>query len=177
MGDRGKRGEIPVRAAGGGGEGSGAFARAQYTPPTVPESAPGEARAPFVVEQTVAQDFEPDYKAHAVPGLAAIYKELHNPGVHAFVLVVAGPDRGRGLAVGEDEAITVGRGGHNHLALRDAGASATHCQFVYRDGALWVEDTASRNGTFVNNERVERARVCNCDVVAVGATRILVATL
>ncbi|RME75137.1 MAG: FHA domain-containing protein [Planctomycetota bacterium] len=158
---------------------SGRFARAQYCAPTQPEAPPGSGNTtqPFHPEHTVAQDFEPDYQAHAVPGLGAIYKELQRPEVAAFLLVVAGPDRGRGLPVGPGQAVTVGRGGHNHLALQDAGASATHCQFVCREGEIWVEDTASRNGTFVNNERVQRAVVHNCDVVALGSTRILVATL
>jgi hypothetical protein len=179
---RGSRRVGSGAAGGGGGAQQGEAStykpsahRAQYTPRTQPMGAPTDHLP--IAEQTVSQDFVPDHQAHAVPGLGAIYKELSQPGVEGFIIVVAGPDRGRGLPVGGGEPVTVGRGGHNTIALRDNGASATHCQFFARDGRVWVEDTASKNGTFVNNEPVTKVALENCDVVALGSTRILVATM
>jgi CheY-like chemotaxis protein len=36
--------------------------------------------------------------------------------------------------------------------------SRHHCRFLLRDGAVWVEDLASHNGTYVNGERIAEAR-------------------
>ncbi|GIW70756.1 MAG: hypothetical protein KatS3mg102_0298 [Planctomycetota bacterium] len=125
-------------------------------------------------ESTVARQFVADQKAHAIPSLSAIYKELQAPGIQAFLICVAGPDRGRGMPVGA-EPVTIGRGAHNVFQVHDPGASVTQAQIVWEDGRLFVRDCMSKNGTFVNNARVEQAELSNCDVIAFGDTRILVA--
>ena len=54
--------------------------------------------------------------------------------------------------------VTIGRGEDNMIALDyDQSISRTHCEIFFRDGALWIRDTASSGGTYVNGERVETA--------------------
>jgi predicted component of type VI protein secretion system len=44
------------------------------------------------------------------------------------------------------------------LRLPTPLVSRHHCRFFLRDGAVWVEDLISRNGTFLNRERIGEAR-------------------
>jgi pSer/pThr/pTyr-binding forkhead associated (FHA) protein len=77
------------------------------------------------------------------------------------------------------ERVTVGRGEHNWLALTwDPEASRTHAQLELVGGD-WtiVDDGLSRNGSFVNGERVTgRRRLDDGDMLRVGRTSILFRT-
>jgi pSer/pThr/pTyr-binding forkhead associated (FHA) protein len=55
----------------------------------------------------------------------------------------------------------------------DEFASARHAQVLWRaeDQAWWIEDNLSRNGTFVNDQRVMRSRLKDGDVIRVGRVR------
>src|SRR5579883_604355 len=68
---------------------------------------------------------------------------------------------------------TVGRGRASTVVIADTAASREHCA-VERDGAeFWLVDLGSRNGTFVNGQRVQdRVRLRAGDRVAIGAARI-----
>lgn len=75
-----------------------------------------------------------------------------------------------------DERATVGRLEHNDVALAwDAEVSRTHAQ-LERVGGAWtiVDDGLSRNGSFVNNERVQgRRRLVDGDTLRFGRTTIV----
>jgi DNA-binding CsgD family transcriptional regulator len=71
------------------------------------------------------------------------------------------------------DRLTVGRDIASDIALPwDVQVSRAHAQ-VERMGAEWaiIDDGLSRNGTFVNGERLRgRRRLCNADVVRCGDT-------
>ncbi len=71
----------------------------------------------------------------------------------------------------------VGRDPETDLFTDDASCSRAHARLEPRDDALWVTDLASRNGTFVQGERVASsgARVPIGGVVRVGRTLLVVA--
>jgi hypothetical protein len=73
--------------------------------------------------------------------------------------------------------LTIGRGSANDVALPwDAKASRVHCE-LDRVGGEWAvsDEGLSRNGTFVNEERIsERRRLRERDVIRVGSTRVTV---
>ena len=79
-------------------------------------------------------------------------------------------------ALGEAERVTVGRGEHNELVLAwDAEVSRTHAQ-LERVGGDWtlLDDGLSRNGSFVNGDRVAgRRRLADGDVLRIGRTTLL----
>ncbi|HEX6533870.1 MAG TPA: trypsin-like peptidase domain-containing protein [Gemmatimonadaceae bacterium] len=57
--------------------------------------------------------------------------------------------------------VTIGRHPHSHLQLdpeRDLDVSARHAEIVQRDGAWLLRDVGSRNGTFVDGERLTGER-------------------
>jgi ABC-type multidrug transport system ATPase subunit len=70
----------------------------------------------------------------------------------------------------------VGRAGDNDVVLPGVLASAHHAHLVtHPDGGLEVVDLASARGTYVNGERVTRARLRAGDRVAMGGSGFVVA--
>jgi hypothetical protein len=67
-----------------------------------------------------------------------------------------------------------GRGLDNDVVLDSLSVSREHARLLQADG-LYVEDLGSRNGTFVNGHRVQRARVVPGDRVRLGATELRIA--
>jgi predicted component of type VI protein secretion system len=69
------------------------------------------------------------------------------------------------------EEISVGRGAEgNAVRLPDRDVSRRHARFVRMNGAVFVEDLRSANGTRVNGERIEgRRRVREGDLIQIGA--------
>ena len=72
----------------------------------------------------------------------------------------------------DSAVVTIGRGAQNDLALeQDTFASAAHARVQPQRDGVWVADTGSTNGTFVNGERLENPRrLAPGDVIRVGAT-------
>src|SRR4029077_3665382 len=50
--------------------------------------------------------------------------------------------------------VEIGKAPHNHIALTDATVSNTHAIVTARDAGYTIVDLGSRNGTFVNGERL-----------------------
>jgi pSer/pThr/pTyr-binding forkhead associated (FHA) protein len=80
------------------------------------------------------------------------------------------------VSLAELDRLTVGRSEHNRLALSwDAEVSRTHAQ-LEAVGGDWtlVDDGLSRNGTFLNGERlVGRRRLDDGDMMRIGRTPVL----
>ncbi len=90
----------------------------------------------------------------------------------------AGPER---ILTADTDAVTVGRGSRGHpveLDLTpDMQVSHMHARISLQDGAFWLEDLNSRNGTWVNGVRIqEKTRLVETDRVQIGQTRIRLET-
>ena len=73
----------------------------------------------------------------------------------AWRLVLVEPAAEAGATYPVDGEVTLGRGGGCTVPLAfDTFVSQVHARAFDRDGALWVEDLGSRNGTFVNDQQV-----------------------
>ena len=109
------------------------------------------------------------------PGDAA---ELRNAAAaaHARVVVVSSPALSPGTAVELTAPTYVGRGAESGVQLDgDDFVSGRHARFEPRSDGLWVEDSGSTNGTFVNGARVTSARLLHSgDVVRIGQTDLKV---
>jgi len=86
------------------------------------------------------------------------------------VLTVTG-----GLREGESflitkEGIRIGRESGNELWLDDGEVSRQHARVIMHNGAVWVQDAGSRNGVFVNGNRVPGSvQVSVGSVITIGA--------
>jgi FHA domain len=69
-------------------------------------------------------------------------------------------------------AMTIGRDGSNDIALPgDTFASASHARLEPRADGVWLEDTGSTNGTYLNGVKLRQPeRLEPGDVVRVGET-------
>jgi hypothetical protein len=86
-----------------------------------------------------------------------------------YLAVAQGPDMGKIFALGrEHEQYLVGRKMTNNICLSDINASREHAQVEWRDGALFLKDLKSRNGTFVNGNRIDEQQIGPGDLIQIG---------
>ena len=69
---------------------------------------------------------------------------------------------------------TVGRAPRADFIVDAALVSRLHCRLTATDDKLEVVDLASTNGTFVNDKRVDKARLTNGDRLRVGRVELTV---
>jgi pSer/pThr/pTyr-binding forkhead associated (FHA) protein len=68
-------------------------------------------------------------------------------------------------------SMTVGRGADCELRIDDTYASNQHARLFGRNGAWYVEDLGSTNGTFVNDQKLAApAQVQPGDKIRIGTT-------
>ena len=67
----------------------------------------------------------------------------------------------------------IGRGSDADVVLDDAGVSRNHAQITLEGGGAVVRDLGSTNGTFVNGERANSARLTDGATITIGRTRII----
>ena len=73
----------------------------------------------------------------------------------------------------DKEAFTIGRSSANDLTFNNLSLSRHHARVVRRDTKHFVEDTGSRNGTFLNGIRIRQASpLKNEDVIQLGEITI-----
>ncbi len=68
-----------------------------------------------------------------------------------------------------ERPITIGRSEDADVILLDEKVSRVHCGIRYFDGAFYIKDLKSKNGTFVNGARIEAAQLAPADVIKVGS--------
>jgi pSer/pThr/pTyr-binding forkhead associated (FHA) protein len=74
----------------------------------------------------------------------------------------------------EGARATIGRSGENAVVLRDGSASRVHALVEQLNGGWLLRDLGSRNGTFLNGERIVGDRVLRSgDELKVGDTKII----
>jgi hypothetical protein len=66
----------------------------------------------------------------------------------------------------------IGRSPDCEIFLDDVTVSRNHAVLVERDGAYWVEDQGSLNGTFVNRKRIDSAALREGDELQIGKYRM-----
>jgi pSer/pThr/pTyr-binding forkhead associated (FHA) protein len=99
----------------------------------------------------------------------------HVEGVTGYALVVErGPRTGLTFLLAKDNT-TVGRHPESDIFLNDVTVSRHHCRFVLDESQLVVEDSGSTNGTYVNDERVDRSDLAPGDEVLIGRFHFVVA--
>ncbi len=67
-----------------------------------------------------------------------------------------------------DRRLSIGRRPGNHILLEGDRVSREHAALIADEAGCWLLDLESVNGTFVNGQRVERARLASGDLVRIG---------
>lgn len=86
-------------------------------------------------------------------------------------LLIHPPGGGRPSTAKLAASMTIGRGADCELRLDDTYASNQHARLFGRNGAWYVEDLGSTNGTFVNDQKLAApAQIQPGDRIRVGTT-------
>ena len=89
-----------------------------------------------------------------------------------LLVVVRGPIAGARMALSKD-VTTAGRHPQSDLFLDDITVSRRHAEFRRSgDGSFTVADVGSHNGTYLNRQRVEEARLTSGDELQIGKYRL-----
>ncbi|MBK7584615.1 MAG: diguanylate cyclase [Myxococcales bacterium] len=97
----------------------------------------------------------------------SIPPELDTSRDRVLLLRLDGVDGGQLVALTHFTA-TIGRELDNSLRINEGGISRHHARIAWEDDAHWVEDLASRNGTYVKGRRVNKAPLADGDLVQFG---------
>jgi two-component system, cell cycle response regulator len=90
----------------------------------------------------------------------------------AYVVVLAGSNVGEMYKI-SGENMVLGRGGGADVRLVDEGISRFHCRIRSEGPEMVVEDLRSRNGTFLNGQRIEVSRLKDGDKIQLGRTTVI----
>ncbi|WP_030229405.1 FHA domain-containing protein, partial [Streptomyces sp. NRRL WC-3626] len=87
----------------------------------------------------------------------------------------SGPFTGQSVVLG-DAPLTFGRKSDNDVVIVSVSASRLHAEIVTEDGAYVLHDRGSRNGTYVNEQRVTRHELTPGDTIRIGDETFLFET-
>lgn len=94
------------------------------------------------------------------------------PSRGAWLYVLTGNQVGRDFRL--DETTTIGRDAVEcDVILSDSKLSAQHARIRREGDEFILYDLASKNGTFVNENRVQRQILADNDIIVVGATKFV----
>ncbi|MBV8756934.1 MAG: diguanylate cyclase [Deltaproteobacteria bacterium] len=112
-----------------------------------------------------------DEDTHATD-VEQIQSKLAGERNRATLTVITGSATGRMFKL--DGAMTIGRAPVCEIRLDDDGISRNHARVRCDKDTTWIEDLASRNGTFVNGEKIIAAtKVGDGDKIQVGRSTVL----
>jgi hypothetical protein len=98
---------------------------------------------------------------------------LEELGADGPALVVrSGGGRAGEHFVPEGDRTTIGRSPDCDIFLDDVTVSRKHAVLVHRDGAFFIEDQGSLNGTFLNRRRIESGKLENGDELQIGKYKL-----
>ncbi|HLX60825.1 MAG TPA: HD domain-containing phosphohydrolase [Planctomycetota bacterium] len=88
-----------------------------------------------------------------------------------------GPSKGKAVPVTGTQPIVIGRDNSCGVQVIDRGVSREHAKVVRLGEMVFLHDLGSRNGSFVNGERVKEELLREGDVIRVGATQLVFESL
>jgi hypothetical protein len=93
------------------------------------------------------------------------------PGGRSYVLrFISGKYQGGEFPIAPDKQILVGRSSDLDMVLVEDMVSRKHARIAMQTDQIWIEDLGSTNGTFVNGEKIKRARLKEGDRVLIGTS-------
>jgi hypothetical protein len=93
------------------------------------------------------------------------------PAGRSYVLrFISGKYQGGEFPVAVDKQILIGRSSDLDMVLVEDMVSRKHARIAMQTDQIWIEDLGSTNGTFVNGEKIKRARLKEGDRVLIGTS-------
>lgn len=92
---------------------------------------------------------------------------------YSFLTMTAGPRKGVSFLLDPTDVTRVGRGTDCDIILVDPLCSRVHAELQREEDGWWLRDAGSRNGTFLNGQRIERGRLNVGGLFKVGSTEFL----
>jgi len=89
-----------------------------------------------------------------------------------FLVVKRGPNIGSRFALDAD-VVRAGRHPQSHIFLDDITVSRRHAEIVREPDGYSVRDAGSLNGTYLNRERVESAKLKDGDELQIGTFKLV----
>ncbi len=83
---------------------------------------------------------------------------------------ISGKYQGGEFPIVNDKPIIVGRSSDLDMVLVEDMVSRKHARITMQTDQIWIEDLGSTNGTFVNGEKIKRARLKEGDRVLIGTS-------
>lgn len=90
----------------------------------------------------------------------------------AYLSVRCGPEKGKQFPLDRSRPMHIGRGSNCEILLTDPISSRFHAVVFFEDGNWHVRDTSSRNGTAVNGQKTDHARLLDHSVIVIGETEL-----
>ncbi len=90
--------------------------------------------------------------------------------VYAYLTLLTGEKAGTNFALDPGTETLLGRGSHCHISLEDALCSRVHARLVASGEGWEICDAQSRNGTFVNGQKIDEAILGVGHVVKIGGS-------
>ncbi|MBC7307673.1 MAG: FHA domain-containing protein [Dietzia sp.] len=97
--------------------------------------------------------------------------EALRPGT-ALLIVLRGPNTGARFLL-DDLEVSAGRHPDSDIFLDDVTVSRKHANFIASEDGYLVRDAGSLNGTYVNRQRIDEARLHTGDEVQIGKFRLV----
>jgi hypothetical protein len=105
------------------------------------------------------------------PSVKASPAQSTSRGPRSFVLrFISGKYQGGEFPVVPEKQIIVGRSSELDMVLVEDMVSRKHAKIAMQSDQIWIEDLGSTNGTFVNGEKIKRARLKEGDRVLIGTS-------
>lgn len=92
----------------------------------------------------------------------------------AKLIVASGKSAGRSISIKRNKLL-IGRAEECDVRPLSEDVSRRHCEVIVGPADVWVADLGSRNGTFVNGQRIgEKIKVVDGDILRVGSLELKV---
>jgi pSer/pThr/pTyr-binding forkhead associated (FHA) protein/tetratricopeptide (TPR) repeat protein len=81
--------------------------------------------------------------------------DMRGPEAYPLLEIQSGPNQGAWFTLANQKEISIGRANVNSIVLEDSSVSRSHSAIHEVDGKYFVKDVGSRNGTFVNDKKIQ----------------------
>lgn len=90
--------------------------------------------------------------------------------LNAYLVINDGSRAGSRLILRSDGPNLIGRGLECRIVLTDPRCSRVHAAVEFRENEWWIDDADSRNGTYVNGQKIDSAQLIDGNFLRVGDT-------